>query len=138
LGEVSLNQCEVTYVNHVVSGQSWQELGELGEVLTVFSPRYSEAFLGEPEDVRMFMRYIIPDAEGRPAGRLHVAVEPAYRVSDDLPMYVVTLTARGRPLGEGIGGAMQFLDRGRQWVVRGFASLTTPEMHVAWRRQHDR
>jgi uncharacterized protein (TIGR04255 family) len=138
LGELCPNQCEVTYVNHIVSGKGWQSFGELGKVLTVFSAQYSDAFLGEPEDVRAALRYVIRDAQGQPIGRLHVVADPAYRASDDRPMYVMNLTARGRPQGEGIDGVLRFLDIGREWVVRGFTALTTPEMHKEWSRQDAR
>ena len=43
---------------------------------------------------------------GEPIGRLDVAVEPSYRAEDDTPMFVLTLTARGRPLEESIEGLM--------------------------------
>jgi hypothetical protein len=50
-------------------------------------------------------------------------------------MYVMNLTARGRPDEESIEGALRFLDIGREWIVRGFAAVTTPEMHAIWRRR---
>jgi hypothetical protein len=46
----------------------------------------------------------------------------------------LTLTARGAPIGAGVAGALEFLDLGRRWIVRGFADLTTERMHIAWRR----
>ena len=33
------NQCEITYVNHIGTGPEWQTHGQLGEILTLFSPR---------------------------------------------------------------------------------------------------
>jgi uncharacterized protein (TIGR04255 family) len=138
LGQLCPNQCEVTYVNHIISGKGWQELGELGAVVTVFDPRYSDSFLSQPEDARLAVRFVIRDDKGEPLGRLHVVAEPAYRTSDGHPMYVLNLTARGRPEGEGIEGVLAFLDIGREWVVRGFTAITTPEMHRVWRRQDAR
>lgn len=35
LGDLLLNQCEVTYVNHILSGEGWERYGQIGEVLTV-------------------------------------------------------------------------------------------------------
>ncbi len=137
LGELAPNQCEVTYVNHIVSGEGWQRHGQLGEVVTVWASRYSDAFLSELEDVNFAVRYIIPDSGGNPLGRLHVRVDSAYRTSDNKPIFVMKLTARGRPDGEGIEGVFSFLDLGREWIVRGFTSVTSPQMHEIWGRRDE-
>jgi uncharacterized protein (TIGR04255 family) len=136
LGELIPNQCEVTYVNHIISGTGWERHGELGEILTVWKTRYSDAFLSEPEDIVLRFRYIIPDADGNPRGRLLVSADPAYRTEDDRPIYVLVLTARGSPIGGGAYGALSFLDIGREWIVRGFTSLTSSRMHEIWGRRN--
>lgn len=135
LGELAPNQCEVTYVNHIISGKGWEKHGQVGEVVTVWTSRYSDTFLSEPQDVRFLVRYVIPDSAGNPLGRLLISVEPAYRTDDDKPILVLQLTARGRPDGEGIDGVFRFLNTGREWVVRGFASITSPRMHEIWERR---
>ncbi len=134
LGDLVPNQCEVTYVNHIVAGNGWQDFGDLDKVLTILNDTYSDGFLEEPEDVRLGLRYVIRNGRREPLGRLHIAVEPAFRKQDDCPMYVMNLTARGRPDGEGLEGVMRFLDIGREWVVRGFTSITTAQMHLLWGR----
>jgi len=136
VGELVPNQCEVTYVNHIISGAGWQIHGELGEILTIWKTRYSDSFLSEPEDIGLRVRYIIPGTDGTPLGRLLVKIDPAYRTEDDRPIYVLVLTARGRPVSEGIEGALSFLDIGREWVVRGFTSLTSLRMHEIWGRRN--
>ena len=87
------------------------------------------------EDAGLRLRFVIPNKEGEPIGRLHAALEPGYRTDDRRPMFVLELTARGAPLGEGITGVLAFLDLGREWVVRGFTSMTTPVMHKEWGRK---
>jgi hypothetical protein len=76
-------------------------------------------------------------APGRnePFGRLHVAAEPAIRRSTGEEVYRITLTARGAPTGTGGDDVFGFLDLGREWIVRGFASITTEKMHQAWGRR---
>ncbi len=135
LGDLNPNQCEVTYVNHIVAGEGWENHSELGEVLTVFELRYSDKFLSFPEHVRIKLSHVIVDQAGEPLGRLHVVVEPVFRREDDQPMWLLNLTARGRPVGEGIDGILRFMDIGREWVVRGFASMTTTKMHKIWGRK---
>ena len=135
VGSLTPNQCEVTYVNHIVAGQGWSSHGELARVSTLFSAKYSEEFLPELEEVRLSGSYVIPGGDGQPLGRLHFSIAPVYRRADDRAMFLLKLVARGRPEGEGLDGALRFLDTGREWIVRGFAAITTPEMHKVWGRR---
>lgn len=136
LGDFHPNQCEVAYVNHIVAGTSWKSHGELAQIIRPYSGRFSDDFLKASEDAALRLRFVIPDQEGQPIGRLHAVVEPGYRSSDNRLLFILNLTARGGPLGEGIEGVLSFLDVGREWVVRGFASLTTPTMHEEWGRKN--
>ena len=51
-----------------------------------------------------------------------------------MPIFVLNLTARGEPLGDGVNGAFAFLELARDWIVKGFDELTRPEMHRVWER----
>jgi len=133
-GSVEPNQCEVTYVNLIAAGEGWEDHGDLDKVLTVFSARYSDDHLQKPEQVVVNVQYVLSDEGGEPTGRLRIAANPVLRASDNRPAIRLSLTARGKPEGSGIEGAMAFLDRGHEAVVRGFTSITTPEMHKVWKR----
>ena len=138
VGALVPNQCEVTYVNHIVAGAGWERHGDLGNVLTLFTPTYNDSFLPELEGARLACRYVIPDEQGQPLGRLHIAVDGAYRRTDNQPMLLLNMVARGRPAGGGIDGVLRFMDIGREWVVRGFAAVTTEQMHKTWGRRNER
>lgn len=133
-GAVEPNQCEVTYVNVIPTGEGWRDQGELDKVLTVVSAHYSDDQLSRPEEASAKLQYVLKDDKGEPVGRLHVAANPVVRVSDNQAALRLSLTARGKPQGDGIDGAMEFLDRGHEAIVRGFASITTTEMHKVWKR----
>jgi uncharacterized protein (TIGR04255 family) len=133
-GDVEPNQCEVTYVNLIPADEGWQHHGDLDKVLTVFSARYSDDHLHKPEQAAVSLQYVLKDDKGEPAGRLRIAAEPVLRVSDNRPAIRLSLTARGKPERSTIEDAMAFLDRGHEAVVRGFTSITTPEMHKVWKR----
>ena len=45
------------------------------------------------------------------------------------------LTARGNPQGDGLEGALEFIDTGHEWIVRGFTSFVTKEMQALWGRK---
>jgi len=132
---ININQCEVTYVNHITPSGTWHRHGELAAVLRQWSNLPSGGFLPQAEDVAVRSRYIIPDEAGKPVGRLHVVFQPAWRTTDNTPIFTMNLTARGKPLAVGIDGAFDFFDLGRRWIVKGFADLTTPTMQEkSWER----
>jgi uncharacterized protein (TIGR04255 family) len=133
-GTVEPNQCEVTYVNIIPAGEGWHDHGELERVITLFSAHYSDDGLGKPEEATVNLQYVLKDDKDEPVGRLHIDANPVQKVSDNQPAIRLTVTARGKPLGVGIEGAMQFLDRGHEAIVRGFTSITTSDMHRVWKR----
>lgn len=127
LGKPRVNQCEVTYVNHILAGEGWEHYADVDKVFS-FWRSFDLAPPGPPEDVRLHSRFVIRRDDGGPIGRLHVDIQPAVRTSDSHPMYVMHLTARGQ-IGEGV----DFFDVGRNWIVVSFQRLTTSNMHGVWR-----
>jgi hypothetical protein len=136
LGELSVNQWEVTYVNEILPSAGWERHGQLGEVVTTWVTRYSDSFLPGPEGIGLHVSYVIPDSEGGSLGRLHIRVDSAYQAIGK-PVFLMTLTARGRLAGEEAGAVERCLDLGREWVVRGFTSITSPRMHDVWERRDE-
>jgi uncharacterized protein (TIGR04255 family) len=135
LGRVEPTQCEVTYVDHVPTRDfgSGTHAG-LNRLLKLVEP--PERLLGqETEQTYLSSTYVIPDDDGKPVGRLHVDAQPAFRRDDNMPIYVLNFTARGRPEGDGLDGALRFLKRGRFWAVSAFAELTTEDMQRKWGRK---
>ncbi len=134
MGAPVVNQCEVTYVNHIEPLGVWQRHGQLEKVLSNWTAAPERRFLPEAEDGGVRLRFVMRDESGKPFGRLHVISQPAWKKTDNTPIMVLNLTARGAPLGEGIEGAFRFFELGRRWIVKGFAELTTSEMQKAWER----
>lgn len=85
----------------------------------------------ELEQVSSQAQFILQNESG-PYGRLYVKVLPAYAPDGNTPIYVLELTARGSPQGDGIHGALAFLDLGRDAIVRAFIEMTTETMHQEW------
>jgi uncharacterized protein (TIGR04255 family) len=129
LGTIRVNQCEVTYINHIFSGVGWKAHAEVDKVFTVWR-QLPSAFPGQAQDVAFRARFPISDPARGFIGRLHVSLQPVMRVSDGLPMFLLELSARGL-VGEGV----DFFSIGREWIVRSFAELTTPTMHEIWGRR---
>jgi hypothetical protein len=70
-------------------------------------------------------------------GRLHISLEPKYSTDGSL-VFVMVLTARGKPSAPNAQGIRDFFDLGRKWIVRGFTSITTEQMHDLWGRNDRR
>ena len=135
LGELVVNQCEVTYVNHIERAGEWKHHGDIEKLLKNWAPLPADAFLPIPKDAVLRWRYRMTGVNG-PVGRLHVAAQPSWSVTEGRPVWVINLMARGTPIGAGIEGAFEFFNLGREWVVRGFADLTTDSMQRRWERVH--
>ena len=131
LGKVAIDQCEITYVNHIEPSEAWGRHGQIEGVLRTWTAQ-RRSFLPESEDGSVQQRFVIRNDPTRPLGRLHVSLRPAWKEEDQSPIFVLTLTARGSPLDKGINGAFDFFDLGREWIVKGFLDLTTTGMHRAW------
>jgi uncharacterized protein (TIGR04255 family) len=134
LGRFTPTQADITYVNHIVSGKGWEKFGELDKVLNVQALAYSDNFLSEPESVSHSERHLIRLNGENAVGRLHIQVEPGLRIADGKPILNLSMVARGYPTSGSVEGVMNFLDIGREYIVRGFASITRPEMHKLWGR----
>ncbi len=133
LGGPKLNQWELTYVNHIPAGEGWYRHGELGSVVPALVGSGQRAFLPEPEDIALRVRYRMPDGEGG-VSRLHIVANPGFDASGS-PVLGLTLTARGG-LGQGATSTFESrLDLGREWIVRAFAEVTSKTMHRHWERE---
>jgi uncharacterized protein (TIGR04255 family) len=136
IGVFSPNQCEVTYTNVIAAGEGWSDHGQLERILAPVSIQYSDANLGVPENARFAAQYVLSDDAGKPKGRLHVSCQPAFRAGDNVPLYLLNMVARGEPSGRDIEHVLRFMDEARESIVRGFASVTTSEMHTIWGRKN--
>ena len=139
IGELRPNQCEVTYVNHVAldNGENIHTCPYRAfRFLAEWKPEKQALpeTLPRNEDARFSARFVIEDSGGNPLGRLHVAADPAVD-ENQKPVYRFTLTARGAPMGVQRDSIEAFFDLGRAAIVRGFTALTTPHMHLQWRRK---
>jgi uncharacterized protein (TIGR04255 family) len=132
LGAPEVNQCEVTYVNHIDYNSGWEGYGELSKVIACWKGSYSGTFLPPPEKVNLNVSHLLPGKEGR----LHISLEPVLRSRDAVEVLQLNLTARGAPSSSSVEDIFRWLDLGRSWVVRGFTDFTTENMHKKlWGRE---
>jgi uncharacterized protein (TIGR04255 family) len=130
LGTPSVKQCEVTYVNHIDRGQGWESFNDLPKVFPCWAGATSSGFLPSPESVSFQTSYLMPEGKGR----LHIVLVHAIRQSDAKETLQLTLLARGNPVSGALPNLLEWLDAGREWIVRGFTDFTSENMHRIWRR----
>jgi len=134
LGAIRVTQSEVTYVNHIAVPH-----GHVFDLWGKWRPADNPGFLTDPDDAGINVRYSITGPAGEFQGRLTVTLQPAFRqksapVMKPEEIYVLTLTARGKPEKTTFESALDFLDRGREWITQAFVDITNPEMHSTWGR----
>lgn len=134
-GAVKPNQCEVIYINTIDLPDGVDPHGCLERITPLWTGQQSEQFLPRSELATVRCRYILRDGN-KPYGRVHVHFSPARRATDNAPVIQLNITVRGKPDKESLDSAFQFLDRGREVVVRTFAAVTSKEMHLIWGRKN--
>jgi uncharacterized protein (TIGR04255 family) len=139
IGEITCNQCEVSYINVIpLVGEANATL-QLADIFTIWTDKYSDQFLGQIERGQFSLSYVLPDESSKePLGRLHIAAQPAVLRSENKPAVRLSVTARGKPMDDTVTSALAWLDRGREAAVRGFTSITTKKMHRLWGRKGQR
>lgn len=125
----AINQCEVLYVNHVELNNVIPDVGAIDQLVKYWTPQKYE-FLPRPEMISVTMNYVMPEERGR----LHVTLEPKIRRRDRKVVLQLSLLARGKPASSDLRDVLDWFDLGREWIVRGFAELTTKSMHTRWER----
>jgi uncharacterized protein (TIGR04255 family) len=138
LGPLIVDQCEVTYVNHIDGAGVWEEFSQLGRVFKGWDATYPRSIDGGADNnVAVRMRREVADDHGEFVGHFFIELDSAYALRPAgamTPVFQLQLSIRGRPLGEGTDGVMLFMDFAHKIIVNSFADLTTPEMHKVWER----
>ncbi len=123
-----VDQCEVTYVNHIPYGEGWKTYGELNKIVSYWSGKTSGQWLPQPEKATMALRYVMPEN----LGRLYISLQPVIRARDGVEVLQLNLTARGAPVSSKTEDIFHWLDHGRSWIVEGFTDFITQHMQKRW------
>jgi uncharacterized protein (TIGR04255 family) len=117
---ILINQCEVTYVNHIPLEQpdNWLRFVRFGGI--------------EIDDFAMTFRRTLL-RKGEPVGRLICETTSVIAAGNKL-MLRLALTARGAPSHPDMHAALELLRENREVVVHAFAELTTETAHKTWKR----
>lgn len=130
LGTLELTQVEVNYVN--AEDVEEEDLGRLELVFRGWKPSRGH-HLGQAKQARAAFVYSIGDV-GKAPVRLYVGANPAKRPNGRSAL-LFTFTVRGAPSGDGLAGALAFMDRAHDHIVRSFAELTSDAAQQRWGKQ---
>ncbi len=126
LGALTPNQCEVTYVNRIPIE------GDLDKTFQCCFPslaaKHTTEFLPGSDSIGYMASFPIAGNKGR----MHIMVNGPVKLDSGDLVIDFRLTARGAPGGAVGDQIVDWLDLGREWVVKGFHCLTSEEMHKKW------
>jgi len=128
LGELVINQWEVTYVNQISKGELWSTPADWPNVIKSLSMPTIDVAQVHLESLAGEWHFEIPPA----AGRLHMHLKHGRsggETKSAAEQLFLTLTARG-PIPE--TGFSAGLDLGRQTIVNAFKAFTTERAHKHW------
>lgn len=128
----AIQGCELTYVNHLPKGEGWESVSEIGRVLATTSwTQGTERFLPEPKGFVWSANFELPDK----LGRLNVKLSQGVRRKDGRDVLVLELSASGLGEDKSDNGINRWFSVAHEWIVRGFADLTTKDAHSMWGRE---
>ncbi|MBN1931045.1 MAG: TIGR04255 family protein [Desulfobacterales bacterium] len=132
LGELKTIEYELSYINHIPKGQGWDTPDDLPKIFSDFVwTQKRTRFLSNPEKIAWQAEFSLPEKKGH----LIIDLKQATRTEDKVPLLVLKLKTIG--IGESANkeAVRKWFDLAREWIVRGFTDLTTPEIHKIWERE---
>ena len=123
LGDITITQLEITYLNHITP---WNRDSDLGGVFPDFRWREGGRLLDKPEVCSISCVFGSPDNSSRLRATIKPGIHPE---KGDLLLF--ELTVRGLPADDDLE---RWFGDGRRRIVTAFADLTSDEWHKKWGR----
>lgn len=123
---IDINQCEISYINHI-------PVEAAGAAIADDWVRFLNFGTSAPDEFSASFRRIVRGLDDQPFGRLGCDTALAVNALGKR-VIVLTLSMRGKPRGNDIASALDFLTAGRRSVVQLFAEITTESAHLLWDR----
>lgn len=124
LGEVRPLEFEISAVNHIVSGDTWSSLDEVGRV-------FSDYTWSGPEPAEINWRTTLPLT--RITGAIGTVVRSARRNPDNAPLFLFELTARGIHPGEDLFASVDhWFSAAHAELSETFDRMIADEVRASW------
>jgi uncharacterized protein (TIGR04255 family) len=134
IGGISIDQCEISYINHIKPNKYWKSHDQLDQVFNIWSGKKNKISGLSFEDANINARFKILDNKSEFLGRLHINIQPVFS-KEGSPIFLLTISSRGCPLNKSDEGILEFMNKGREHIVNTFAEITTTHMHEIWERE---
>jgi len=133
IGEVTIRECMLTYINHIPEGEGWGTLADLANVFSDFrSLSDTERFLPPPTNIGWNREFPLPDGKGR----LVVKLNKGIRRTDKKSLLLLELSANGLGEDNSENHVWAWFDLAHEWIVKGFTDLTAPTIqNEVWGRE---
>jgi uncharacterized protein (TIGR04255 family) len=129
--DLELRQCEITNVNIILVSAFGKDFADMNAAFNVDA--FDLGIVGVvPETYSRQRQYLINDESDAPLGRLHLTINPVFRVGDLEPAFKFELTARSGPTIATISDALNFFDRAHDVINAAFMATVTPRMCELW------
>jgi uncharacterized protein (TIGR04255 family) len=135
LGSPKPIECELTYINHIPKGEGWSAVADIHDLLPDLDWRSDKKrFLPKPHHLGWQATFHLPED----MGRLQVKLDQALRKIDNLPLFVLEISARGLGADKSRKAIWDWFELAHTWIVCGFSDLTgTTIQKTIWEREDD-
>jgi uncharacterized protein (TIGR04255 family) len=131
IGTPSVNQYELSYINHIISGQNSSFPVALAEFLPMFSwMAEGQKFSSVLEGVGSRVKFALPDSKGA----LHISINHGKRATDGAGIAVIDLTVRG-PANPDWSDMSDWFAVAHQNAVLMFAEIMSSKAQDSWGRE---
>jgi uncharacterized protein (TIGR04255 family) len=132
IGKININECELTYINQLPSGELWKSSSDFGRLFPDIKWRSrTERFLPIPNHIAWRASFSLPEGKGS----LGVKIDHALRKVDQKPLIIFELRATGTGDDKSLDSVWDWFATAHEWIVRGFADLTgTKAQEIVWER----
>lgn len=136
LGEINYQQCELTYINHIVKGSGWNSLADIGQIMRdVMWTKKDDRFLPEPKAIQWVSIFPLPED----FGSLSVSLKHGTRQQDKCPLFLIEISAKGLGGDQTKERISKWFDLAHIWIVKTFADITSDEIQKKiWLRQENK
>ena len=122
LGSIAPSECELTYINHIPKGTVWETPKDVGSILPDIQWRERQRrFLPHPSAINWSAAFMMPNQ----AGSLLIKLNYGTRMPDNMPLFILELTAKGTPKDGEDANIKEWYSIAREWIVKGFEDLTS-------------
>jgi uncharacterized protein (TIGR04255 family) len=123
--ELLINQCEISYINHITDDDG---ITDLSDWLNFISDERMKL-----DDFNLRLSEVLKDDAQKPVGRL--VCEASLGITSETKLMIILIfTVRGAPDNNTINSALEFIKKGRDLIVNKFSELTTEMAHKKWGR----